>query len=107
LNWLWCNGVAGYYGGSTQVHLGPGPRVDACHAASLRAALLTGSQLQISEPGASEDFGQPWNSPTPLTSYGEREPTEPWTWAGPARSVTGRTWGGCIEVIQWTLTAGR
>ena len=25
LNWLWCNGVAGFYGGSTQVHLGPGP----------------------------------------------------------------------------------
>jgi len=24
LNWLWTNGVPGYYGGSTQVHLGPG-----------------------------------------------------------------------------------
>jgi muramoyltetrapeptide carboxypeptidase LdcA involved in peptidoglycan recycling len=36
LNWLWCHGVAGFYGGSTQVHLGPGPAVDACHAASLR-----------------------------------------------------------------------
>ena len=42
-----------------------------------------------------------------LTEYGDREPTEPWTWAGPARSVTGRTWGGCIEVVQWILTAGR
>ena len=28
LNWLWTNGVAGYYGGSTQVQLGPGPRID-------------------------------------------------------------------------------
>ena len=25
LNWLWGHGVAGFYGGSTQVHLGPGP----------------------------------------------------------------------------------
>ena len=25
LNWLWTNGVAGFYGGSTQVQLGPGP----------------------------------------------------------------------------------
>jgi len=24
LNWLWTKGVPGYYGGSTQVHLGPG-----------------------------------------------------------------------------------
>lgn len=28
-------------------------------------------------------------------------------WAGPARQVTGRTWGGCAEVVQWILTAGR
>ena len=26
---------------------------------------------------------------------------------GPRRTVTGRTWGGCIEVLQWILTAGR
>src|SRR5690348_78875 len=38
LNWLWMNGVAGYYGGSTQVQLGPGPHVDPIHEISLRAA---------------------------------------------------------------------
>ena len=32
----------GFYGGSTQVHLGPGPQVDTSSLASLRAALLTG-----------------------------------------------------------------
>ena len=30
--WLWTQGVAGFYGGSTQVQLGAGPGVDACHA---------------------------------------------------------------------------
>ncbi len=25
LSWLWTQGVAAFYGGSTQVHLGPGP----------------------------------------------------------------------------------
>jgi muramoyltetrapeptide carboxypeptidase LdcA involved in peptidoglycan recycling len=28
-------------------------------------------------------------------------------WSGPARSVTGRTWGGCIDVVQFILAAGR
>ncbi len=107
LNWLWGAGVAGFYGGSTQVHLGPGPAVDDVHARSLRAALLTGERLEITEPGESEDIGVDWKDPAALTTYGEREPTEPWAWAGPARSVTGRTWGGCIEVVQWILTAGR
>jgi muramoyltetrapeptide carboxypeptidase LdcA involved in peptidoglycan recycling len=107
LNWLWNNGVAGFYGGSTQVHLGPGPQVDPIHALSLRASLLTGESLAITDPGESEDFGRDWNEPRALSEFGDREPTEPWTWAGPARTVTGRTWGGCIEVIQWILTAGR
>lgn len=107
LNWLWANGVAGFYGGSTQIQLGPGPRVDPVHELSLRAALLTGERLEITEPGESEDTGHDWNDPRALTEFGEREPTEPWAWSGPSRSVTGRTWGGCIEVIQWILTAGR
>lgn len=107
LSWLWTHGVAGFYGGSTQVQLGPGPAVDPCHVSALRAALLTGARLEITDPGESEDFGRDWADPTALTAYGEREPTGPWTWAGPATTVTGRTWGGCIEVVQWILASGR
>lgn len=107
LSWLWTHGVAGFYGGSTQVQLGPGPGLDPVHERSLRAALLTGERLELTDPGESEDIGKDWADPRALTDYGDREPTEPWTWAGPARSVTGPTWGGCIEVVQWILTAGR
>jgi muramoyltetrapeptide carboxypeptidase LdcA involved in peptidoglycan recycling len=107
LSWLWTHGVAGFYGGSTQVQLGPGPGVDRVHELSLRAALLDGGTLEITEPGESEDFGRDWADPRALTEYGDREPTEPWTWAGPARSVTGRTWGGCIDSFSWLLMAGR
>ena len=106
-HWLWANGVASFYGGSSQIHLGPGPGVDEVHARSLRAALITGETLEITEPGESEDVGVSWDDPRALTSFGEREPTEPWSWHGPARSVTGGAWGGCLEVIEWILTAGR
>jgi muramoyltetrapeptide carboxypeptidase LdcA involved in peptidoglycan recycling len=84
VNWLWTQGVAAFYGGSTQVHLGPRPAVDAVHARSLRAALLTGGRLEITEPGESEDFGRDWRDPATLTEDGDREPTEPWTWGRPA-----------------------
>ncbi len=105
--WLWSLGIASFHGGSTQVHVGPGPNVDPIHLDSLRAALLTGGELEITEPGESEDLGHDWLDPRALTEFGEREATEPWTWAGPSRSVTGPTWGGCLEVLQWVLTAGR
>lgn len=107
LNWLWTQGVPGFHGGSTQVHLGAGSGVDSVHERSLRAALLTGDRLEISEPGESEDIGLDWADPRALHENGVRESTEPWTWAGPQREVTGRTWGGCVEVLQWLLAAGR
>jgi muramoyltetrapeptide carboxypeptidase LdcA involved in peptidoglycan recycling len=106
-HWLWANGITSFYGGSSQVHLGPGPGVDDIHSRSLRAALLTGERLEVTDPGESEDVGIDWADPRALESFGEREATEPWSWSGPARSVTGRTWGGCLEVIEWILTAGR
>lgn len=107
LNWLWGLGVQGYYGGSTAVHLGPGPGVDDLHLRSLRALLLDGGDLEITEPGESEDVGRRWNDPRSLVEFGERTPTEPWTWAGPARRVEGVTWGGCLEVIDGLAFANR
>lgn len=107
LNWLWSLGVTGYYGGSTQVHLGAGPGIDVTHLASLRAALFTGGELELADPGESEDFGPDWLSPRALVEFGDREPTPPWAWAGPERVVTGRTWGGCIEVVDQLALADR
>lgn len=107
LNWLWGLGIRGYYGGSTAVHLGPGPAVDDVHLRSLRAALLDGGTVEITEPGESEDVGRPWADPRALAEYGDRTATEEWTWAGPAERVEGRTWGGCLEVIDQLALADR
>lgn len=106
-NLLWSIGVPSYYGGSTQVHLGPGPHLDEVHVRSLRAALLDGGEIELTEPGESEDFGVPWTDPRALTEFGSREPSEPWTWAGAETVVEGRTWGGCIEVIDQIALADR
>jgi muramoyltetrapeptide carboxypeptidase LdcA involved in peptidoglycan recycling len=106
-NLLWQLGVPSYYGGSTQVHLGPGPGIDDVHLRSLLAALLDGGTITLTEPGESEDFGVSWTDPRALVEFGSREPTEPWTWAGPADVVEGPTWGGCVEVIDQIALAGR
>lgn len=107
LNWLWQLGVPGFYGGSTQVHLGAGPGIDAVHIAALRAALFDGGTLEITDPGESEDFGPDWLSPQAIAEFGQRETTAEWNWAGPSRVVAGRTWGGCFEVVDQIAVAGR
>lgn len=106
-NLLWGLGIPSYYGGSTQVHLGPGPHLDDIHLRSLRAALLDGGRLELTDPGESEDFGRPWDDPRSLSEFGDREPSGPWVWGGPERVVSGRTWGGCIEVIDQIALADR
>jgi muramoyltetrapeptide carboxypeptidase LdcA involved in peptidoglycan recycling len=106
-NFLWNAGVPSYYGGSTQVHLGPGPHLDDVHLVSLRAALLDGGVVELTDPGESEDFGVSWTDPRALSEFGVRERTEPWAWAGPSAVAEGPTWGGCIEVIDQIAVAGR
>ena len=100
-------GLTSYYGGSTQVHLGAGPHIDDVHLRSLRAALFgeglgagadaRAGELEITDPGEMEDFGVDWACRAALTQFGERRPTRPWEWAGPAVEVTGPTWGGCLQ----------
>jgi muramoyltetrapeptide carboxypeptidase LdcA involved in peptidoglycan recycling len=107
LNWLWHLGVPGFYGGSTQVHLGAGPGIDPIHLAALRAALFVGGELQLTEPGESEDFGPDWLTPPALVEFGRREKTAEWTWAGPPRVAAGRTWGGCFEVVDQIAVSDR
>jgi muramoyltetrapeptide carboxypeptidase LdcA involved in peptidoglycan recycling len=106
LNWLWFHGIEGVYGGSTQVHLGPGPAPDVEHLTSLKAALF-GGDVELTPVARTRDMGLPWDDPAALTAVPPDLPAEPWTWSGPERVVTAPTWGGCFEIVRWTLEVGR
>lgn len=105
LNWLWFHGVAAVHGGSTQVHLGPGPVPDPQQVASLRTALF-GGDVELAPVARSRDIGIAWDDPRALTDRPPDAVAQPWTWSGPARSVTGRTWGGNLEILHWNCAAG-
>lgn len=105
-NWLWFHGIGGVYGGSTAVHLGPGPRVDPLHLASLQAALF-GGDLVLSAPARTFDNGLDWASPSALVDAPPDLPASSWQWSGPSRSVSGPVWGGCLESVEATLAVGR
>jgi muramoyltetrapeptide carboxypeptidase LdcA involved in peptidoglycan recycling len=108
LNWLWNLGIAGWHGSSTMVHLGPGPGVDPSHLASLRAALFGAGDLEIVPFAASRDYGIAWDDPRSVREAAPVEAvTDGWTWHGPATTVTGPTWGGNLEILEWTLAIGR
>lgn len=107
LNWLWRNGIASYHGGASMVHFGSGPGVDSEHLATVRAALFGQEDLPLPMPEDSEDYGWDWSTPQALTEPVRRESAIPLEFIGPDALVRGRTWGGCMEVIDQLALADR
>ncbi|HEX5201984.1 MAG TPA: LD-carboxypeptidase [Actinoplanes sp.] len=107
LNWLWFNGVPGYHGGSTMVHLARGAGVDHQHLASLRAALFETTDLEITPVEEFSDEELSWADPASLTSSAPYVPSPGFHWHRADRVVTAPTWGGNLEILHGNLAAHR
>ena len=107
LNWLHGLGLESVHGGATQVHLGPSPTVDVEHLDSLRAALFRDRDLEYFGATYSEDYGFDWSDPRARSEEVERERATPLEFIGSDSQVRGRTWGGCMEVIDQLALADR
>ncbi|MEU7005097.1 S66 peptidase family protein [Nonomuraea sp. NPDC046570] len=107
LNWLWNLGVAAYHGGSTMMHLGRGGGLHPVSAGSLRAALLTGGDVELHPVDEFSEEELDWNDPASLGRTAPVQPSPGWSWHRPDRVVTAPTWGGNLEILHWNLAAGR
>ncbi|MEU4219783.1 S66 peptidase family protein [Actinoplanes sp. NPDC026623] len=107
LNWLWTHGVAGYHGMSTMMHLARGGGVQPIAAESLRAALFTGGDLEIRAVEEFSDEEISWRDPASLTRSPVPYPSPGRVWHQADRVVSAPTWGGSLEILHWTLAAGR
>jgi len=107
LNWLWTHGIAGFHGLSTMVHLGRGGGVQPATVDSVRAALFTGGELEIRTTERFSDEEVPWTDPAALTRSADPYPSPGRVWHQADRVVSAPTWGGNLEILHWTLAAGR
>ncbi len=108
LHFLWRNGIVGFHGGSTMVHLARGGRTHPDTMASLRAALFTPGWFELTAPLAFSDEEMDWNDPASLRTEPITRPAlEGWTWHRPDRVIAAPTWGGNLEIVGWLLMADR
>jgi muramoyltetrapeptide carboxypeptidase LdcA involved in peptidoglycan recycling len=107
LNWLWNLGVASYHGGSTMVHLGRGGGVHPVSLGSLRAALLTGGDVEVHPVDTFTEVEEDWADPQSLEREPPSDPSPGWTWHQADTVVTAPTWGGNLEILHWNLAVGR
>jgi muramoyltetrapeptide carboxypeptidase LdcA involved in peptidoglycan recycling len=105
--YLWNLGIVSYYGGTVMTALGRGGAMNPHTEEALRAALFTHDEYELRPATAYNDVDRDWGDPANLETEPPMLPTDGWTWHGPDTIVTGRTWGGCLELIDWNLRAGR
>ncbi|MFJ7591645.1 S66 peptidase family protein [Streptomyces sp. NPDC097617] len=100
-------GIVGYHGGSVMVELGRPGALHPSTAASLRAALFTSGEFELTEASSSGDVNSPWEDPHTFASEPYMEPADGWSWHNGDQVVEGIGWGGNLEIISWLLMADR
>jgi muramoyltetrapeptide carboxypeptidase LdcA involved in peptidoglycan recycling len=106
LVYLWNLGIIGFHGGSTMVHLARPGGLHRTTLESMRRALFEPGEVQLWPAAEMSDENPSWQDPTALEVEMPMRPGPGWTWAGQQRSVTGPTWGGCLEILDMHLRAG-
>ncbi|WP_432136063.1 S66 family peptidase [Streptomyces sp. bgisy154] len=107
LMFLHNTGIVGYHGGSVMVELGRPGAMHPQTAESLRAALFTPGPYELRPAERWNDVDRDWAEPATFETEPPARPGTGWTWVNADRVVEGRSWGGCLEIVAWLLTADR
>ena len=73
----------------------------------MRRALFEPGEVQLSPAAEMTDEDPSWEDPAALEVEMPMRVGQGWRWAGEQRRVTGPTWGGCLEIVDLHLRAGR
>jgi muramoyltetrapeptide carboxypeptidase LdcA involved in peptidoglycan recycling len=95
-----------FHGGSVMMHLGRGGAMHPDSERSLRAALFTPGDFDLTPAESWQDHDRDWSEPKYLETEPPVFPGTGWTWNG-TQPVSGRLWGGCLEILDWQLAVGR
>jgi muramoyltetrapeptide carboxypeptidase LdcA involved in peptidoglycan recycling len=106
LNFLHTHGLPAFHGGSVMVQFGRGGAMHPDTERSLRAALFTGGEFELTPAKEWTDHDHDWNIPANLETEPPLFPGTGWTWKG-SQPVRGKLWGGCVEILDWQLSANR
>jgi muramoyltetrapeptide carboxypeptidase LdcA involved in peptidoglycan recycling len=100
-------GIVSYHGGSVMVELGRPGAMHPLTADSLRAALFTSGEYELTPSVTYGDVNRPWEDRRTFETEPEMEPADGWIWHNGDRVVEGVSWGGNLEIVSWLLMVDR
>ncbi|WP_395572590.1 S66 peptidase family protein [Streptomyces sp. BK79] len=107
LAYLYNTGIVGYHGASVMVELGRPGAMNPRTSDSLRAALFTSGPYELRPAERWNDVDRDWADPATFDEEPRMRPGAGWSWVNADRVVEGRAWGGCLEILDRLVTAGR
>jgi muramoyltetrapeptide carboxypeptidase LdcA involved in peptidoglycan recycling len=103
--YLWNLGVPSVHGGSVMVEFARPSEMHALSRESFERA-LRGGEWELPQPEEySDEPASDWRDFDPNATP-SMLPAPPWSWHGASR-VSGKTWGGNLEIVDFHLRAGR
>lgn len=104
---LWREGIVSFYGGNVLTEFGLfGPFPEYLES-SLRTALFEDSFGPLEPAPTFTDQDLDWAEPENMERQPEMQDNPGWLWRGGDQAVTGRLWGGCLEILSLQLAVDR
>ncbi|WP_435152688.1 S66 family peptidase [Haladaptatus sp. DFWS20] len=104
---LWNEGVVSFYGGTLFTDFAMQGSMHDYTVEYLERAMFEDSFGEVRPAEQFTDEDLEWDDPDNLDKQREMEPSSGWQWRGGDQRVTGRTWGGSLEVVDLQLSVGR
>ncbi|MGZ3667300.1 MAG: S66 family peptidase [Ktedonobacterales bacterium] len=104
---LWNLGIVSFYGGAIMVQFGMAGGMHEYTVESLRHALFEPGEVEIHPAPSYTDEDRDWGDAAQLALSPNMWPNPGWDWVNADRTIEGVTWGGCLEILDYQLRAGR
>lgn len=104
--YLWNQGIVSFYGGQLMNQIATPGSLPEYTERYVRRAFFDDSLGEIEPADEWTDETIEWTNPDYETTHPTFERGDGWDWHNPA-DVSGRVWGGCLEIVHWQLATGR
>ncbi|MGZ6308600.1 MAG: S66 family peptidase [Ktedonobacterales bacterium] len=104
---LWNLGIVSFYGGAIMVQFGMAGGMHEYTVESLRHALFEPGEVEIHPAPSYTDEDRDWGDSPQWALSPNMWPNPGWDWVNADRTIEGVTWGGCLEILDYQLRAGR
>jgi len=103
---LWNLGIISYYGGNLMQQFAMQGKMHEFSKIAIKKALFEETIGEVTPSSEWTDVDLDWADKSLLTTQRPMEPNPGWVWHNAeGKHITGRLWGGCMEILQWHLLA--